>query len=136
MPHRHLSQRGVHRHLVFSLLAQSVSSLRPCGNKNKQDGISGGNLNLPMMFSPDITDMRREGAYPVGLVAERRHHDRFDGVHPVFRFIEDYYRAADSNTSSVTSSSGRKPFRFRVPLWCFQQEGGQQRINPRHQDYR
>ncbi len=51
--------------------------------------------------------MRREGAYPVGLVAERRHHDRFDGAHPVFRFIEDYRACGPRTPSSVTSS----PFR-------------------------
>ncbi len=40
---------------------------------------------------------------------ERRHHDRFDGVHPVFRFIEDYRACGLEHLfRDLQSLSGRK----------------------------
>ena len=41
---------------------------------------------------PDKRRAIRDVATREGLLAQRRHHHRFDGVHPVFRLIENHAR--------------------------------------------
>lgn len=41
---------------------------------------------------PDERRAIRDTAASEGLFAQRRHHHRFDGVHPVFRTVEDHAR--------------------------------------------
>ncbi len=66
------SQRGVHRHLVFSPAGTIQTVTATSGNKNKTGWWQAvGNLNLPMMFSPDIYGWRAKRAHIRGIVAER-----------------------------------------------------------------